>query len=75
MPHKKENLPEKIFPVCKRPFKWRKKWERDWEMSNTARRHAVRTHVRLQNLQAKTISWPMVKGDVRFHHGVFLDIS
>ncbi|WP_443947555.1 DUF2256 domain-containing protein [Pedobacter sp. AW1-32] len=27
---KKENLPEKICPVCKRPFSWRKKWEKDW---------------------------------------------
>ena len=23
---KKENLPSKICPVCKRPFVWRKKW-------------------------------------------------
>ncbi|MEO1438724.1 MAG: DUF2256 domain-containing protein, partial [Bacteroidota bacterium] len=22
---------EKVCPVCDRPFKWRKKWERDWE--------------------------------------------
>ncbi|TVR28777.1 MAG: DUF2256 domain-containing protein [Balneolaceae bacterium] len=29
MPRK--NLPDKICPVCKRPFTWRKKWERDWE--------------------------------------------
>jgi len=28
---KKENLPEKICPVCNRFFKWRKKWEKDWE--------------------------------------------
>ncbi len=27
----KNNLPEKICVVCKRSFKWRKKWERDWE--------------------------------------------
>ncbi|MBM3165638.1 MAG: DUF2256 domain-containing protein [Bacteroidetes bacterium] len=27
---KKSNLPEKICPVCKRPFTWRKKWERVW---------------------------------------------
>ncbi|MBD5770745.1 DUF2256 domain-containing protein [Marinomonas colpomeniae] len=30
MAHKKPNLPEKICPVCQRPFTWRKKWERDW---------------------------------------------
>ncbi|MBN9543657.1 MAG: DUF2256 domain-containing protein [Alphaproteobacteria bacterium] len=28
---KKENLPEKICEVCKRPFTWRKKWQRVWE--------------------------------------------
>ena len=33
MPHgiKKENLPQKMCPVCQRPFAWRKKWERDWD--------------------------------------------
>lgn len=29
--HKKNHLPEKICLQCKRPFAWRKKWERDWE--------------------------------------------
>lgn len=28
---KKENLPTKICIVCKRPFSWRKKWEKVWE--------------------------------------------
>ncbi|MEM6979113.1 MAG: DUF2256 domain-containing protein [Planctomycetota bacterium] len=23
--------PEKICPVCQRPFQWRKKWARDWD--------------------------------------------
>ena len=27
----KTNLPQKICLVCGRPFKWRKKWERDWD--------------------------------------------
>ena len=27
----KANLPSKICPVCKRPFTWRKKWERNWD--------------------------------------------
>tara|TARA_X000000368_G_C22732836_1_gene580276 strand:- start:48 stop:188 length:141 start_codon:yes stop_codon:yes gene_type:complete len=27
----KNKLPEKICLVCKKPFKWRKKWERDWD--------------------------------------------
>ena len=26
----KGNLPTKICPICKRPFRWRKKWARDW---------------------------------------------
>ncbi|MBO1531854.1 DUF2256 domain-containing protein [Psychrobacter sp. F1192] len=25
MAHKKQNLPQKICPVCQRPFTWRKK--------------------------------------------------
>ncbi|MDA8773710.1 DUF2256 domain-containing protein [Chlamydiia bacterium] len=28
---KKEHLPEKICPVCLRPFQWRKKWEKIWD--------------------------------------------
>ncbi|MDX2281260.1 MAG: DUF2256 domain-containing protein [Saprospiraceae bacterium] len=28
---KKNGLPEKICPVCGRPFAWRKKWEKVWE--------------------------------------------
>ncbi len=28
---KKSELPEKICPVCQRPFTWRKKWERNWD--------------------------------------------
>ncbi|MDD2987224.1 DUF2256 domain-containing protein [Flavobacterium sp.] len=31
MAHKKVNLPEKICLVCKLPFSWRKKWEKNWE--------------------------------------------
>ncbi|WP_461444006.1 DUF2256 domain-containing protein [Maribacter sp.] len=27
---KKNQLPEKICPVCDRPFSWRKKWEKNW---------------------------------------------
>lgn len=27
----KEYLPEKICPVCGRPFSWRKKWEKTWQ--------------------------------------------
>ncbi|MCX6209907.1 MAG: DUF2256 domain-containing protein [Bacteroidetes bacterium] len=28
---KKENLPQKMCSVCKRPFCWRKKWEKVWD--------------------------------------------
>ena len=28
---KKENLPSKTCPVCRRPFMWRKKWKLNWE--------------------------------------------
>tara|TARA_B100000965_G_scaffold346743_1_gene318438 strand:+ start:1289 stop:1426 length:138 start_codon:yes stop_codon:yes gene_type:complete len=28
---KKNNLPQKICPVCNRPFEWRKKWEKCWD--------------------------------------------
>ncbi|MEE2903783.1 MAG: DUF2256 domain-containing protein [Myxococcota bacterium] len=24
-------FPDKICPVCLKPFSWRKKWERDWQ--------------------------------------------
>ncbi|MDQ3710958.1 MAG: DUF2256 domain-containing protein [Acidobacteriota bacterium] len=27
----KPNLPTKICPACRRPFAWRKRWERVWE--------------------------------------------
>ena len=29
--NKKSNLPEKVCPVCKLPFTWRKKWKKDWD--------------------------------------------
>lgn len=28
---KKQNLPEKLCPVCLRPFAWRKKWAKVWD--------------------------------------------
>jgi len=28
---KKSDLPQKLCPVCERPFTWRKKWERVWD--------------------------------------------
>ena len=32
---KKENLPSKVCEVCKRPFVWRKVWERCWDEVKT----------------------------------------
>jgi hypothetical protein len=32
MKHKKKSdLPQKLCPVCQRPFSWRKKWEKNWD--------------------------------------------
>ncbi len=28
---KKSDLPQKVCPVCERPFTWRKKWEAVWD--------------------------------------------
>lgn len=46
---KKGDLPEKICPVCNRPFAWRKKWADDWEnvkyCSQRCRRNKNRDHV------------------------------
>ncbi|MDX1949714.1 MAG: DUF2256 domain-containing protein [Rickettsiales bacterium] len=30
MAHKNLNLPEKICITCKKPFSWRKKWQKTW---------------------------------------------
>ncbi|HEU4669343.1 MAG TPA: DUF2256 domain-containing protein [Dyella sp.] len=41
--HRKPHLPSKICPVCRRPFAWRRKWERVWDQvrycSERCRRH------------------------------------
>ncbi|MGC8535055.1 MAG: DUF2256 domain-containing protein [Rhizomicrobium sp.] len=29
---KKSHLPQKLCCVCSRPFVWRRKWARDWEL-------------------------------------------
>ncbi|MEC9406597.1 MAG: DUF2256 domain-containing protein [Pseudomonadota bacterium] len=31
MPHRKPHLPQKICPICRRGFTWRKRWARDWD--------------------------------------------
>ncbi|HMQ47837.1 MAG TPA: DUF2256 domain-containing protein [Saprospiraceae bacterium] len=28
---KKQHLPQKVCPICQRPFSWRKKWQNCWE--------------------------------------------
>ncbi|WP_339141305.1 DUF2256 domain-containing protein [Croceitalea sp. MTPC5] len=30
--HHKRNLPSKPCCVCGKPFSWRKKWEKNWDM-------------------------------------------
>ncbi|MEM1105591.1 MAG: DUF2256 domain-containing protein [Pseudomonadota bacterium] len=43
---RKPDLPEKICPVCEKPFAWRKKWARVWNevrfCSERCRREARR---------------------------------
>uniref|UniRef100_A0A7C1JW70 DUF2256 domain-containing protein n=1 Tax=Caldilinea aerophila TaxID=133453 RepID=A0A7C1JW70_9CHLR len=45
---RKPHLPEKICPVCGRPFTWRKKWESCWDevryCSERCRRRKSRRH-------------------------------
>lgn len=31
MAHRKAHLPQKTCPVCRRPFRWRKKWAGSWD--------------------------------------------
>ena len=44
---KKSDLPEKMCPVCARPFLWRKKWQKVWDevkyCSDRCRRDAKRS--------------------------------
>ncbi|WP_279461107.1 DUF2256 domain-containing protein [Aeromonas dhakensis] len=48
--HRKAHLPEKICPVCQRPFSWRRKWAYSWEAvrycSERCRRARHRSHHR-----------------------------
>ena len=45
---KKADLPQKVCPVCERPFAWRKKWEKSWPdvryCSDRCRRSARARH-------------------------------
>ncbi|MGP5542013.1 DUF2256 domain-containing protein [Psychrobacter celer] len=61
MAHKKANLPQKICPVCQRPFTWRKKWEKDWDnvlyCSERCRRGKVKNEPsKLENSAYESIS-------------------
>jgi hypothetical protein len=29
--YSKQNLPQKTCLICKLPFNWRKKWEKNWD--------------------------------------------
>ena len=44
----KKNTAEKICPVCKKPFSWRKKWEKSWNevryCSEKCRRNKVKKY-------------------------------
>jgi len=43
---KKSDLPTKICVVCKRPFTWRKKWEKNWdEVKYCSKRCRNRRHL------------------------------
>lgn len=45
---KKQHLPEKICPVCERPFTWRKKWERNWKQVKYCSRHCQNRRSKLK---------------------------
>ncbi|WP_166963419.1 DUF2256 domain-containing protein [Yeosuana marina] len=45
---KKQDLPEKLCPVCNRYFSWRKKWGLNWEnvkyCSEKCKRNKLKTY-------------------------------
>jgi len=53
----KANLPEKICPVCQRPFSWRRKWARDWEQVRYCS-DACRRAARHDELKGGTMDLP-----------------
>lgn len=46
---KKGQLPTKICENCKRPFEWRKRWERNWNEVRYCSERCRREHSRLQH--------------------------
>ena len=55
MPVKSE-LPNKICPVCSRPFSWRKKWERHWDSVRYCSQRCRRSKNRAQGVGNPPIS-------------------
>ena len=43
---KKENLPSKICITCKKPFSWRKKWQKVWDQVKYCSEKCKRNKVR-----------------------------
>ncbi|HAU41326.1 MAG TPA: DUF2256 domain-containing protein [Gammaproteobacteria bacterium] len=41
---RKQDLPEKICPTCRRPFRWRKKWQRCWNEVRFCSKRCKREH-------------------------------
>ncbi|CAD2251413.1 DUF2256 domain-containing protein [Xanthomonas arboricola] len=58
--HKKQNLPEKLCVQCRRPFCWRKKWEKVWDevkyCSDQCRRNSKRQRPEQSSAHAQPIS-------------------
>ncbi|WP_071836894.1 DUF2256 domain-containing protein [Terrimonas ferruginea] len=45
----KSALPQKVCPVCQRPFRWRKKWEKNWPEVRYCSERCRRTPQRKSN--------------------------
>ena len=58
---KKSELPEKVCPVCKLPFSWRKKWAKNWDnvkyCSEKCRRTKAKKDLETDNINISTPSF------------------
>ena len=54
MAHKKPTLPQKDCAHCRRPFTWRKKWERVWDEVKYCSQRCAR-EARTENRAAKRL--------------------
>ncbi|WP_424496251.1 DUF2256 domain-containing protein [Robiginitalea sp.] len=54
--HKKFAFPQKLCPVCNRPFSWRKKWERHWESVRYCSQKCRRTKNRIRVSENPSVS-------------------